>query len=71
MQADMTLDVFPVNEELLSAKEFIDLVEKSPWLIERSRIVPPRLGSKGMGSIQVHYTRPLYKSLPAFKPVHR
>lgn len=71
MSADTTIDVFPVNEECLSAKEFIELVEKSPWLIKRSRIVAPKLGEKGFGSIEVQYSRPRYKALSVFKPVRR
>lgn len=71
MESDATVDVFPVRDEDLSPQEFIDLVEKHPSLIERSRIIPPVLGSKGFGTIHVHYSRPRYKALSGFRPIAR
>lgn len=71
MKRAVDIEVYPVRSEDLDPKDFIDLVERNPGLIGRSTIVPPRLGSRGFGRIHVEYTRPLYKTLPAFKPVSR
>lgn len=65
------IDVFPVERETLSPKEFIDLVAVSPDLIRRTAIKLPVLGAAGFGQISVEYTRPRYKSLARFKPVAR
>ena len=65
------IDVFPVDRETLSPKEFIELVATRPDLIGRTSIKLPVLGSKSFGQISVEYTRPRYKSLPLFKPVAR
>ncbi|QFS66550.1 hypothetical protein [Delftia tsuruhatensis] len=65
------IDVVPVMEETLSPQEFIELVHKDPGLIARTAIALPQLGKAGFGRIRVEYSRPRYKSLPAFKPVAR
>lgn len=65
------IDVFPVDRETLSPKEFIELIATNPDLIRSTSIKLPALGSRSFGSISVEYTRPRYKSLPLFKPVAR
>lgn len=65
------IDVFPVERETLSPKEFMELVAKNPDLIRSTSIQLPKLGSNSFGKISVEYTRPLYKTLPMFKPVAR
>ncbi len=65
------IDVFPVDRETLSPKEFIELAATNPDLIRRTSIKLPVLGSRSFGQISVEYTRPRYKALAPFKPVAR
>ncbi len=65
------IDVYPVQAENLSPAAFIELVEKSPGLIQKSTIIPPTLGSRSFGRIHVEYSRPICMSIPTFKPVAR
>lgn len=65
------IDVFPVDRETLSPREFIELVATNPDLIRSTSIKLPTLGSRSFGSISVEYTRPRYRALPLFKPVAR
>lgn len=65
------IEVRPVQEETLNPEEFIELLEKNPSMIGSSRIITPRLGSKGFGSIHVNYSRPRYRPIKAFEPVAR
>ena len=48
----------PVKEEYLSAKNFLKV---NPKDIKRSRVIPPRIGSKSFGKIHVEYKHTIYK----------
>ena len=71
MKNSQTIDVFPVRGESLCPAEFLKLVETNPGMIERSTIMPPKLGEKGFGAIHVQYSRPRYRPMTAFRPVAR
>lgn len=56
------IDVFPVESERLSAKDFLRLVKTNPGLIKSSSIVMPSPGKKDFGAFQVVYSHPIYKA---------
>jgi len=56
-------DILPVKQELLSAKDFLELKKNNPHLIAHTKIVPPKLGADDFGGILVQYSRPMYKNL--------
>lgn len=47
--------------DLLSPKEYLKLDEVTKSNIKNATIIPPKLGSKGFGSIKVQYKSPIYK----------
>ncbi|XKM12655.1 hypothetical protein RCS94_06410 [Orbaceae bacterium ac157xtp] len=61
MTNNKILDTRPVNKEILTAKEFLSLIEKNPEIIKRSSPAPAKLGSNGFGGICVEYSKPIYK----------
>ena len=60
-RAPITLDVVPVESEVLSPKAFLRLVKENPTMVKSSQVVPPKAGSRGFGSFVVRYSRPIYK----------
>ena len=58
----MILDMFPVDMELLSAQDFLNLVKRDRSLVKESRLVPGKLGDKNFGKFEVVYSRPIYKA---------
>ena len=55
------IDVSPIREETVSAKEFLRLSTESPHLIARSRYVAPTIGRQDFGRFEVRYTVPMLK----------
>jgi len=55
------LDTRPVNKEVLSAKEFLSLIEKNPEIIKKSSPAPAKLGKSGFGGVCVEYSKTIYK----------
>ena len=51
----------PVRREQVTAAEFVRITQERPSDIARSRFVPPRLGEKGFGSVDVEYTAPMLR----------
>ena len=60
-KAPITLDVSPVQSEVLGAAAFLKLAKENPTLIKSSTIVHPKQGQKTFGDFFVEYTRPQYK----------
>ena len=52
----------PVRREQVTAAEFVRIAQERPCDIARSRFVPPRLGEKGFGQVDVEYTTPILRS---------
>lgn len=50
----------PIKTERLTAIKFLEISEKSNN-IEKSRFIPPKLGSKGFGKFEVTYRIPELK----------
>lgn len=59
------IEMFPVSQESMSTKEFLDRLPDIEEQIASATPVAPILGKPGFGSIQVTYRRPIYKSLPS------
>ena len=55
------INVSPVKQETLSAKEFLRLSTDSPHLIAGSRYVAPAIGRHDFGRFEVRYTVPILK----------
>lgn len=62
----MIIDLYPVEQEKLSAAEFAALVQSRPGAIKNSHFVPGILGGKSFGEFSVTYTRPIYKATQGF-----
>jgi hypothetical protein len=62
--SEMITDLFPVEQETLSARDFLKLARDNPSVIKQSNIVPGVLGSKSFGAFNVTYTRPIYRTMP-------
>lgn len=60
-QAPLTLDIFPVETEILQPSAFLKLVRENPSLIKSSTPVPPRPGRNEFGAFRVVYKHPIYK----------
>lgn len=58
---EQTIFMEPVRKEVVSAKEFMRLTKESLPLIERSRFVPPKLGSNTFGDFEVVYSVPMLR----------
>lgn len=58
----MIIDVVPVGTELLTAKDFLELIKRDRSLVKESRLVSAKLGDKSFGKFEVIYSRPVYKS---------
>lgn len=56
------LGVFPVETEILEAKDFLRLAREQPSIIKHTRPVASSLGSRSLGGIEVTYSRPIYKN---------
>jgi hypothetical protein len=53
----------PVRKEVLGAKDFLRLTKEASPMIERSRFIPPRLGSGGFGEFEVVYSVPMLRPI--------
>lgn len=42
------------KSKTITPREFIRIVRKEPGSIESSRVIPPKIGSKGFGKIRVN-----------------
>ncbi|PAT31895.1 hypothetical protein CLI92_08985 [Vandammella animalimorsus] len=51
----------PVKREVLSARQYQKLAQTQPHLIERSRFIPPSIGSPGFGRFDVVYSVPMLR----------
>lgn len=60
-----TIEVTPVKDEVLSAKEYLRLAEQSPHLIAHSRFIPPEIGQSDFGRFKVLYTVPIMRQRAA------
>ncbi|MFT4060437.1 MAG: hypothetical protein QM652_12920 [Legionella sp.] len=49
------------KEKILSQREFLSLKEPDKTNIALTEIIPPSLRKKGLGTIKVHYKRPVFK----------
>ena len=50
-----------VSEETLDVKEYLKLTPADKANIEKSQIIPPKLGEKSFGKIMVKYRVPVYR----------
>lgn len=57
----ITLEASYVTQEILSAREFLELSRRRPGLIKSSRAIIARPGRKGFGKFVVQYTHPKLK----------
>ena len=55
------LDVTPVRQEVVSAKEFVRITRDSPHLVARSRFVAPTIGRRDFGGFEVVYSVPFLR----------
>ena len=60
------LDMIPINQELLSPKDFLGRLPEIENEIVSAMPVAPILGQPGFGRIRVIYRRPIYKFLTKF-----
>lgn len=51
----------PVRREVIGAKEFLRLTKEASPMIERSRFIPPKLGSNNFGEFEVVYSVPMLR----------
>jgi hypothetical protein len=58
----LVIDLLPVRNEKLSAKEYLRLLAEHPALIDRADFIPPQPGASGFGSFDVRYTRARFRS---------
>lgn len=58
----MDIATFKVTSEKLSAEEYLKLIATNKDKIESVKIVPPHLGGKDFGKLEVTYKTPLYKT---------
>ena len=58
----ITLESRQISVEEMSAKRFLELTQKNPGVIKSSRVIMPRPGHKGFGTVQVEYTHPILKT---------
>lgn len=57
------LEAIRTNKEIIDAKTFLELKEKSPHMIKSARIVPEKIGSgKIEGNFEVVYSQSIYKT---------
>jgi hypothetical protein len=59
----ITLDMKPVEQEVLSAKKFLELAKSNPANIKSSRLVMPQQGERGFGAVLVEYVHPKHKAV--------
>ena len=45
----------PIKTRTVSASDYLVMVAKRPGDIESSRFIPPKIGGKGFGSVQVTF----------------
>ncbi len=50
-----------ISQEILSPKDYLELLASDKDRVEKASIIPPKVGSKGFGTIQVFYKTPIYK----------
>lgn len=51
----------PVKREVLTVRQYQRLAQTQPHLIERSRFIPPSIGSPGFGRFDVAYSVPMLR----------
>ncbi|MDD2367361.1 MAG: hypothetical protein PHN84_14475 [Desulfuromonadaceae bacterium] len=54
------IDMKPITKQIVSAKEYVALSESMRNNIKETRILPPVLGGKNFGAIEVTYDLPVY-----------
>lgn len=54
-------DARPVEREVLTTKQYLQLKPADRKHIAETKIVPPKLGSKSFGGIAVTYKTPIFK----------
>jgi len=47
--------LLPVRVERLAPNKFIETIERNKGNIERTRFIPPVIGSRGFGTFEVRY----------------
>lgn len=57
----ITIDLEPVESEVLQPSEFLRLIRENPTLIKSSEPLLPQLGERGFGSFRVTYAYPIFK----------
>ena len=65
-KAMKTIDLEPIEKEVVSPRRFVDLYKEEADSIESVTIIPARLGSKGFGTLLVKWRKPVY-GLPSAK----
>ncbi len=55
------LDSMLVESEIISAAEYLIMINDRPHMVESAKIVPARLGDKSFGQFLVRYSRPFYR----------
>jgi len=53
----------PVQEEILTPRQYVMLAGKSCGRVKSTHIVPPTLGSKDFGGVKVRYRTPVYRAV--------
>ena len=57
----MLKELRPTTTEVLSSEKYLALSSKEKANIFQAKIIPPVLGDKDFGKIQVDYKSPVYK----------
>jgi len=50
------------DSEIISPLEYLNLSEKEKMNIQKTKIVPPKLGNKNFGGIEIFYKYPIFKA---------
>ena len=54
-----------VRNETVTPAEYLRISKKSPHLIARSRFVPPRIGERSFGALEIQYSVPVLRERAA------
>lgn len=54
------VNMIRVDKETVSVKDYLEMREKKPESIKKSRIIAPKIGSRDFGMVEVTYISPKY-----------
>ena len=58
----MDFQTYKNNSKTLSPEEYFKLTEEEKNNIEKTQIIPGKLGSSSLGKIKIFYKTPIYKA---------